>query len=215
MSDFRIPLHVCHQLQTELATVALNRRQPGLSFLQSELNLFLSTQSVPASNNNKKATQTTGKKESSRNDTRKRKRRRVLKEKEVVQEEEEEEEEGPQEEVAVVGEGSMVEDKRDNPVPERVRKPKTKPWETVDNLRMLTSPAAKFLQNLAAVSEQGRINALISLGDNLSLLTTSDIPQTASLEFIIKRCMVTSIQVMEDHFRHMIALMQLVLWLDQ
>jgi hypothetical protein len=131
---------------------------------------------------------------------------------------EEEEEDDPQGEVAVVAETnheSQVEDGRDIPVPERARKPKTKPWETVDNLRTLTSPAAKFLQNLAAVSEQGRINALISLGDHLSLLTTSDIPQTASLDFIIKRCMVTNIQVMEDHFRHMIALMQLVLWLDQ
>jgi len=168
--------------------------------------------------------QTPDKKESNRNDTRKRKQPHVQEKKvkltrpgkAVVPEEEEEDD--PQEEVAVVGETnheSQVQDERDIPVPERARKPKTKPWETVDKLRTLTSPAAKFLQNLAAVSEQGCIDALISLGDHLSLLTTSDIPQTASLDFIIKRCMVANIQVMKDHFRHMIALMQLVLWLDQ
>jgi len=55
----------------------------------------------------------------------------------VVQEEEEEEEESPQGEVAIVGERnheSEVEDERDNPVPERVRKAKTKPWEIMDDL---------------------------------------------------------------------------------
>ena len=121
-------------------------------------------------------------------------------------------------EVAVVGErnhGSELGDEEDNPVPESVKKGKTKPWETVDDLRALTSPGAKFLQNLAAISEQGRMDALMLLQDRLSLLTSSDIPQTPSLEFIIKRCMVTNAQVMEDQFRHMIALMQLVLWLEQ
>ena len=200
MANIHIPTHVCHQLQTELAALSPNHQQPGLNFLQSEINRFLSTQSVPVSNKNKTATQSTRKKESSRNDTRKRKPTRVQeKEKEqvtlVVQEEEEEEEEGPQGAVAVVGKRnheSEVEDDRGNPVPDRVKKAKTKPWETVDNLRTLTTPGAKFLQNLASISEQGHINAFISLGDNLSLLTTSDIPQTASLEFIIKRCMVTN-----------------------
>jgi len=44
---------------------------------------------------------------------------------------------GSQEEVVVGGERngeSEVEDKRDNPVPEGVKKGKTKPWETVDDL---------------------------------------------------------------------------------
>jgi len=79
---------------------------------------------------------------------------------------------------------------------------------------MLTNPGAKFLQNLAAISEQGRIDALLLLQDRLLLLTASEIPQSASLEFIIKRCMVTNVQVMEDQFCHMVVLMQLVLWLD-
>jgi len=227
MANFHIPLNVCCQLQTELAAITPNHRQPGLAFLQSEVNCFLLQQSVLASNKNKKASQSTGKKGSNRNDSRKRKQPHVPEEevevtrpgKAVVrEEEEEEEEEGPQGEVAIGGERnheSEVEDQRDNPVPERVRKPKTKAWETVDNLQTLTSPGAKFLQHLGVIAEQGRINALMSLEDNLSLLTTSDIPQTTSLELIIKRCMVTSVQVIEDHFCHLIALMQLVLWLDQ
>jgi hypothetical protein len=228
-------------LQTELAAVAPNRRQPGLTFLQSQIDRFLSTQSVPASNTNKKATQGTGKKGSNRGDTKKRKRADVSEDEAPVTRPrprkamvpEEVEEDGPQDEMQCIGaprvgqsqgeravggetnHKSQVENGGDNPVPQSVTKAKTKSWETVDNLRPLTSRGADFLQTIAAISEQGRMDALMSLQDRLSLPSTSDIPQTTSPESIIKRCIVTNAQVMEDQFCNMVAVMQLVIWLEQ
>jgi len=239
MAEFYIPLHVCRQLQTELAAITPNRCQPGLAFLQSKVNCFLFTQSIPVTNKNKKATRGTGKKGSSRGDTKKRKRGDAPEDKarvtrprpgEVVLEEEEE---GPQDEMQCIGaprvgdsqgEGavggetnheSQVENERDNPVPEKVTKAKTKSWETGENLRQLTSGGEQFLQTIAAISEQGRMDALMSLQDRLSLSSTSDIPQTTSPESIIERCVVTNAQVMEDQFHNMVAVMQLVIWFEQ
>src|SRR6202020_297603 len=134
MANIHIPLHVCLRLQTELAALSPNRRQTGLAFVQSEIDSFLSTQSVPApatapvSNKHTKAKRSAGK-TSSRNDGRKRKRLHVP----------EEEEEGSQDEMVGIDaarEGeSEGENQLDDPVSERVRKAKTKPWEIVDNLR--------------------------------------------------------------------------------
>ena len=222
MANIHIPLHVCLRLQTELAALSPNRRQTGLAFVQSEIDSFLSTQSVPApatapvSNKHTKAKRSAGK-TSSWNDGRKRKRLHVPEEEEEVVREEEEE--GSQDEMVGIDaarEGeSEGENQLDDPVSERVRKAKTKPWEIVDNLRGLTAKGAKFLQNLASISEQGRLDSLISLQDKLSLLLSVDIPQTTSLEFIIKRCVIMNVHVMEDHFLHMVSLMQLSLWIDQ
>src|SRR6202020_1380996 len=221
MANIHIPLHVCLRLQTELAALSPNRRQTGLAFVQSEIDSFLSTQSVPApatapvSNKHTKAKRSAGK-TSSRNDGRKRKRLHVPEEEEEVVREEEEE--GSQDEMVGIDaarEGeSEGENQLDDPVSERVRKAKTKPWEIVDNLRGLTAKGAKFLQNLASISEQGRLDSLISLTDKLSLLLSVDIPQTTSLEVIIKRCVIMNVHVMEDHFLHMVSLMQLSLWID-
>jgi hypothetical protein len=104
----------------------------------------------------------------------------------------------------------------EGPVPERVRKPKNRGWETVDNIRKLTSNAAKIIQGLVAISEQRNLQSLSLLKDKLKSDSSSLAnPQKTSLESILQRCTALDVKAIEGRFLQMVALVQLALWLDE
>jgi len=261
MANISLPLDVCHQLQTELEALSPNQDQPGLLFLQTQINAALSSLSVaatkrarPASLDNtprNKAPKLSNSKQNSRNDTVKRKdKKTVPEEKEDSGEEEESEEGGKSGEEEKGGEekGSAEEEESGEegenlkgttgeggtspeieqgasgvagavqattgPVAEKVKKPVAKTWETVENLRKLSDNAKSILRNLAACSESSLAQSLLFLQDALSA-SNHDNSQITSLDVILKRCLTTNTKVVESKFLHMVALMQLVLWLSE
>jgi hypothetical protein len=251
MANLSIPLDVCLQLQAELAALSPNEHQPGLFFLQTQINTVLTTLSAaankrsrPASLDNtpkKKAPKLNNRKQTSRNDGRKRKPKKTVSEDEDSGDEEESEEEGEsgeEKESGEEGEGEEVEAAAlpaggeggeslggtsvvEGPIqaltgssPEKVKKPIAKTWETVENLRRLSDNSRSIIRTLAASSQGTQAQSLVLLHDRLSV-STQDNSQITSLDAILKRCIITDVNVVESKFLHMVALMQLALWLSE
>ena len=55
MATLSLPLDVCLQLQVELAVLSPNQHQPGLSFLQAQINSVLTTLSAAANKRSRPA----------------------------------------------------------------------------------------------------------------------------------------------------------------
>jgi len=250
MATLSLPLDVCLQLQAELAVLSPNRHQPGLFFLQAQINSVLTTLSAaankrsrPASLDNtpkKKAPKLNNRKQTSRNDGRKRKPKKPVSEDEEESDDEDEsdekegsgEGEGEGEEVEGAalpagGEGGVsleVEQGTSgveaavqastHSVPEKVNTTKAKTWETVENLRRLSDNAKTILRTLAASSQATHAQSLVLLQNTLST-SNHDNSQVTTLDAIIKRCIITDANLVESKFLHMVALMQLALWLSE
>ena len=99
--------------------------------------------------------------------------------------------------------------------PERSRKPIPKPWETVDDVRLLTPKASRVLQTLASVAERENFTHLDTLKNNLSAQSELQAPEPTSLQSLVWRCVHYQAKVVEDRLKYMISLIQLALWLDQ
>ena len=111
-----------------------------------------------------------------------------------------------------------VEAEKETPVRKktRSRKPKCKPWEMVEDTRKLTDHGAKIIQSLACISEQSHLQSLSSLKTRLmSLSSNSAHPQKTTLESVLQRCITLDLNAIEDRFLHMVALIQLSLWLKE
>ena len=244
MATLSLPLDVCLQLQVELAVLSPNQHQPGRSFLQAQINSVLTTLSAaankrsrPASLDNitkKKAPKLNNSKQTSRNDGRKRKPKPTVSEDDDESGDEDESGEGvgvgEEVEGAALpagGEGgpsleveqgtSAVEgavQASTHSVPEKVNATKAKTWQTVENLRRLSDNAKTILRTLAASSQGTHAQSLILLRDTLSM-SNHDNSQITSLDAIIKRCIITDANLVESKFLHMVALMQLALWLSE
>jgi len=179
-------------------------------------------------------------KQTSRNDSRKRKSKKTVSEDEESGdgEESEEGENGEEEESSEEGEGEEVEatvlpaggegggslgntSAVERPIqpltgsaPKKVKKPIAKTWETVENLRRLSDNSRSIIRTLAASSQSTHAQSLVLLCDRLSV-STQDNSQIMSLDDILKRCIITDVNVVESKFLHMVALMQLALWLSE
>jgi hypothetical protein len=101
-------------------------------------------------------------------------------------------------------------------VKKSVRQPKGKPWEIVQDIRELTEKAAKVLQSLASIGEQANFALLLALKERLSCTTPENQePKVVTLQYLVNRCHDLEVKEVEHKFMHIVALMQLSLWLDQ